>query len=90
MTDRAPIDILDAARKIASTTPGIDPTIFCLLNQAETRLHNGSETIGEYQRLTKTDYPGTLAAQIANGKIEIHKQAQRSIVGFRYVVGGAS
>lgn len=63
--------LIDEMRTIVATTPGIDPKIYRLLDECERRLHNGSDTIGAYQELTNTDYPGTLKRHIEIGRVTI-------------------
>ncbi len=55
--------------------------IYDLLAEIARRLRNGGHTIGAYQQLTGTDYPGTLAARLANGDIVIRGRAQHPPVG---------
>jgi hypothetical protein len=67
----SPDELVDDARGIVNLASGIDPRIYGLLDEMERRLCNGSETIGEYQRLTGTDYPGTLKRYIEIGRIVV-------------------
>lgn len=65
-------ELVDEGRRIVNLVPGIDPGIYRVLNECERRLRNGSDTIGEYQRLTRTDYPGTLKRRIELGQVIIN------------------
>lgn len=55
--------------------------IYEVLSELGRRLRNGGQTIAAYQQLTHTDYPGTLAARLANGHIVIRGRAQHPPVG---------
>lgn len=71
------------ARAILSASGAFDrrSRIHDILDELERRARNGSETIGLYQQLTGTDYPGTLSAKLANGTIVIRGRAQHPPVG---------
>lgn len=65
-------ELYDDMRRIAGTANGIDPRIYRLIDEAERRANNASDTIGRYQQLTKTDYPGTLERHIELGRVVVN------------------